>query len=203
MRSTPICKTISAFVRCCSARIRELSKPLFGSYKVLIGRGGRMFFLGNEMVDESAGLVMRDRAVGQLADLLARMNDDLRARGIRFLVAPPPSSSSVYQDDLPIWAQNAGPADRIRSVSGGPRRERRASCRFAPAVKAARAGGSVYYLHDTHWTFRGALAGFNAVVEADSHPDWRIDPSSALGPPVVRKGGDMANILGLSDKLSE
>ena len=72
-----------------------------------------------------------------------------------------------------------------------------------PPVKAARAGGSVYYLHDTHWTFRGALAGFNASVEADSHPDWRIDPSSVLGPPVVRKGGDMANILGLSDKLSE
>src|ERR1700722_8206800 len=39
---------------------RELSKPLFGSYKVLNGRGGRMFFLGNEMVDESEGLVMRD-----------------------------------------------------------------------------------------------------------------------------------------------
>src|SRR5277367_5132410 len=63
---------------------RELSKPLFDSYKVLIGRGGRMFFLGNEMVGESAGLVMRDRAVGQLTDLLARMNEDLRARAIRF-----------------------------------------------------------------------------------------------------------------------
>src|SRR5277367_6528297 len=31
---------------------------------------------------------------------------------------------------------------------------------------------------DTHWTFRGALAAFNAIVEADSHADWRIDPSS-------------------------
>src|SRR5277367_2477629 len=57
-----------------------------------------------------------------------------------------------------------------------------------PPVKAARAGGSVFYMHDTHWTFRGALAAFNAIVEADSHADWRIDPSSALGPSVVRKG---------------
>ena len=182
---------------------RELSKPLFGSYKVLIGRGGRMFFLGNEMVDESAGLVMRDRAVGQLADLLARMNEDLRARGIRFLVAPPPSSSSVYQDDLPIRAQNAGRPTEYDLLLANLAAKGVQAVDLRPAVKAARAGGSVYYLHDTHWTFRGALAGFNAVVEADSHPDWRIDPSSALGPPVVRKGGDMANILGLSDKLSE
>ena len=41
------------------------------------------------------------------------------------------------------------------------------------------------------------------ISEADSHKDWRIDPSSALGPPVVRKGGDMARILGLSDKVWE
>jgi alginate O-acetyltransferase complex protein AlgJ len=182
---------------------RELSKPLFGSYKVLIGRGGRMFFLGNEMVDESAGLVMRQRAVGQATDLLARMNDDLRARGIRFLVAPPPSSSSIYQDALPIRAQNPGRPTEYDLLLAELAARGVPAVDLRPAVKAARAGGSVYYLHDTHWTFRGALAGFNAIVEADSHPDWRIDPSSALGPPVVRKGGDMANILGLSDKLSE
>jgi alginate O-acetyltransferase complex protein AlgJ len=182
---------------------RELSKPLFGSYKVLIGRGGRMFFLGNEMVDESAGLVIRDRAVGQLADLLARMNEDLRARGIRFLVAPPPSSSSVYQDDLPIRAQNPGRPTEYDLLLANLAAKGVQAVDLRPPVKAARAGGSVFYLHDTHWTFRGALAGFNAIVEADSHPDWRMDPSSALGPPIVRKGGDMAGILGLSDKLSE
>ena len=182
---------------------RELSKPLFGSYKVLTGRGGRMFFLGNEMVDESAGLVMRDRAVGQLTDLLARMNDDLRARGIRFLVAPPPSASSVYQDDLPIRAQNPGRPTEYDLLLANLAAKGVPAVDLRPPVKAARAGGSVFYMHDTHWTFRGALAAFDAIVEADSHNDWRIDPSSALGPPVVRKGGDMARILGLSDKVSE
>ena len=121
---------------------RELSKPLFGSYKVLMGRGGRMFYLGNEMVDESAGLVMRDRAVGQLTDLLARMNDELRARGIRFLVAPPPSASSVYQDDLPNSGAKSRPADGIRSASGEPCRERSPGCRFAPRSQ----GGSRWRL---------------------------------------------------------
>ena len=96
---------------------RELSKPPFGSYKVLMGRGGRMFYLGNEMVIQSAGLVMRDQAVAQTTDLLARMNEELRARGIRFFVAPPPSSSKAISgssttssaDSLPAFLSKSTP----------------------------------------------------------------------------------------------
>ena len=146
---------------------------------------------------------MRDRAVAQLTDMLARMNDELRARGIRFLVAPPPNASSVYADDLPVRAQNTGRPTEYDLLLANLVAKGVPAVDLRPVLKTARAGGSVFYLHDTHWTFRGALAGFNAIVEADSHPDWRVDPSSALGPPVVRKGGDMARILGLSDKISE
>ena len=51
-------------------------------------------------------------------------------------------------------------------------------------------------MHDSHWTARGALAAFNAIVEADGRPDWRVDPRSALGPPEAREGGDLARMLG-------
>ena len=50
---------------------------------------------------------------------------------------------------------------------------------------------------------RGAIAGFNAVVEADSHPDWRVDPATALGPPTEWKGGDLARMLGVQDDVTE
>jgi alginate O-acetyltransferase complex protein AlgJ len=182
---------------------RELSKPLFGSYKVLMGRGDRMFYLGNEMILQSAGLVMRDQAVAQLADLLARMSEELRARGIRFLVAPPPNASSVYPDDLPVRAQNPGRPTEYDLLLARLADKGVPALDLRPVLQNARAGGSVFYKHDTHWTFRGALAAVNAIVTADSHPDWRIDPSVALGPPAVRKGGDMATALGLSDKVWE
>ncbi len=68
-----------------------------------------------------------------------------------------------------------------------------------PPILAARAQGEVFYRHDTHWTFRGAIAAFNAVAEADGHPDWRIDAEFALGPPVARAGGDLARILGVQE----
>jgi alginate O-acetyltransferase complex protein AlgJ len=181
---------------------RELSKPLFGSYKVLMGRGGRMFYLGNEMVVQSEGLVMRDQAVAQTTDLLARMNDELRARGIRFLVAPPPNASSVYTDDLPLRAQNAGRPTEYDLLMSKLAANGVPAVDLRPVLKTARPGGSLFYMHDTHWSFRGALVAYNAIVGADSHPDWRLDPNSALAP-AVRKGGDMAKILGLSDTISE
>jgi alginate O-acetyltransferase complex protein AlgJ len=58
-------------------------------------------------------------------------------------------------------------------------------------------------MHDTHWTYRGALAAYNAIVEADAHADWRIDPASALGPMTLRNGGDLARMLGVGDAVSE
>ena len=182
---------------------RELTKPLFRGYTVLIGRDGRMFYLGDQMVRQSAGLVMRDQAVAQVTNLLARMNEQLRARGIRFLVAPPPNASTVYQDDLPLRAQNTGRPTEYDLLLTNLAAKGVLAVDLRPAVKNARAGGSVFYMHDTHWTFRGALAAFNAVVEADSRADWQIDPSSALGPPAVHKGGDLARMLGVSDKVWE
>ena len=74
----------------------------------LIGRDGRMFYEGNEMVRQSAGLVLRDQRVTEAVDMIASMHDALARRGIRFLVAIPPNSSTIYQDDLPIWAQARG-----------------------------------------------------------------------------------------------
>jgi hypothetical protein len=58
-------------------------------------------------------------------------------------------------------------------------------------------------MHDTHWTYRGALAAYNAIVEADAHADWRIEPASALGPMTLRNGGDLARMLGVGDTVSE
>ena len=49
----------------------------------------------------------------------------------------------------------------------------------------------------------GALAGFNAVVEADGRPDWRLDSATAIGPAEERKGGDVARILGVQDDVTE
>jgi hypothetical protein len=134
--------------------------------------------------------------VSDTVDLLARMNAALTARGVKFLVAPPPNAATIYADDLPSWAQNRGRRTEYDLLLEGLAARGVRAVDLRSAVEAARSGGPVFYMHDSHWTARGALAAFNAIVEADGRPEWRFDPGSALGQPEVREGGDLARMLG-------
>jgi alginate O-acetyltransferase complex protein AlgJ len=186
---------------------RELTKPMlgFGDTSVLVGRDGRMFYLGEDAVRQSAGLLVRDRAVADTVDLIAAMNGDLERRGIRFLVASPPNAATVYQGDLPDWAQNSGKRTEYDLFVDGLAAKGVETIDLRPVMAAAKAWaeGPIYYRHDSHWTPRGALAAFNAVVEADGHPDWRLDPALVLAPLSIRKGGDLARMLGDQDSVTE
>jgi alginate O-acetyltransferase complex protein AlgJ len=171
---------------------------------VLIGRSGRMFYEGNEMVRQSAGLVLRDARVGQTARLISRMRDALAKRGARLLVAIPPNSSTIYQDELPAWAQDKGRKTEYDLMLEELKAYGVKTVDLRPELNALRAEGEeAYLLYDAHWTPRGALAGFNAVVEADGRPEWRLDPATAIGPLEERRGGDVARILGVQDEVTE
>ena len=184
---------------------KDVTRPLlgFGNASVLIGRDGRMFYLGEETVRQSAGLLIRDEGVAAATDMLQRMNEELQARGIRFLVAPPPNGPTTYQDDLPHWAQNPGKLTEYDLILASLAAKGVPAVDLRLAVRKARAEGPVFYVHDTHWTFRGALAAYNAIADADSHPEWQIEPGFALGPMNLRKGGDLARMLGVGDGVSE
>jgi hypothetical protein len=184
---------------------KDLAKPLIakGNSSVLVGRDGRMFYQGDEMVRQSAGLIIRDRDVSDAADMVAAISDALRRRGIKFLVAVPPNSSTIYEDDLPLWAQKGGRRTEYDLFLADLAARRVKAVDLRPALNAAREQGKAYRMNDTHWTARGALAGFNAIAEADGHTEWRLDPATALGPPVTVKGGDVARFLGIDENVSE
>jgi alginate O-acetyltransferase complex protein AlgJ len=182
----------------------DITRPFSnGNDTVLIGRGGRLFYLGDEAVRQSAGLVVRDQRVSDTVAMLKRINAALAARGIRFLVAIPPNGATIYQDFLPTWAQNRGRRTEYDLLFDELAANGVTVVDLRPPIEAERAKGPVFYMYDTHWTFRGALAGFNAVVEADSHPDWRIDPGSALGPMTTREGTDLTRMLGIEGPITE
>ena len=184
---------------------KDLTKTMLGigSDTVLVGRDGRLFYLGEDAVRQSAGLVLRDQRVADSVALIAAMANDLARRGIRFLAAAPPNAATVYQGDLPDWAQNRGKRTEYDLFIDGLAARGVMAIDLRPAMEKARAEGSAYLRHDTHWSPRGALMAFNAVVGADGHPDWRLDPATSLGPPGARKGGDLARLLGVQDSVTE
>src|SRR5580658_3979395 len=184
---------------------KDLTKPIIpeGNPIVLIGRNGHMFLKLENMLQQSAGLLLRDKSVSDTADTLASMRDALARRGIRFLVAVPPNASTIYPDDLPVWARSGGRKTEYDLLLEDLAARGVKTVDLRPLMTAAQSQGPAYYLHDTHWTPRGALAAFNAIAEADMHPDWRLDARSVLGPMATRQGGDLASQLGIQDDVSE
>lgn len=174
-----------------------------GNASALFGRDGWMFFKGDNMVQQSAGLMRRDNAVAETADFLAAMKHDLSARGIAFLVASPPNSSTIYQGQLPDWARNHGQPTEYDLLLDDLAARGVFAVDLRPALRQGLTEGKVYRAHDTHWTPRGALIAFNVVAEAASHSDWRLDISANLGAPKNATAGDLSRILGIADEVSE
>jgi alginate O-acetyltransferase complex protein AlgJ len=183
----------------------NLTKRPFGegSGQVLVGRHGRMFYLGNDAVRQSAGLVRRDWEVTETADFLAAMRNALAERGIRFLVASPPNSARIYQDDLPRWARSNGRVTEYDLLMADLAARGIKAVDLRPILWTVRAKAPPYLLYDTHWSPSGALAGFNAIAEADGHLDWRTNPEAFLSPLTQRRGGDLARMIGVFDDVAE
>jgi alginate O-acetyltransferase complex protein AlgJ len=173
-----------------------------GNELVLVGRHGRLFFLGDASVQQSAGLLRRDSQVTETADFLAAMRDALGQRGRRLLVASPPNAATIYQDDLPPWARRNGRTTEYDVLLADLAVRGMKAVDLRPVVWTARSRGPAYSLYDTHWTPRGAIAGFDAIVEADGHPEWRIDANTSLVP-WTRPGGDLAGMIGVGDDVAE
>jgi alginate O-acetyltransferase complex protein AlgJ len=172
-----------------------------GNPEVLSGSNGWLFFRGNDMVQQSAGMIRRDDRVAAAVDVLASMQVALAARGIRLLVASPPNSATIVADQLPIWARNPGQRTEYDVFMDDLVARGIPAVDLRPVLAAAQ--GKVYLMHDTHWTARGALAAFNAMVQTDSHPDWQIDAATALGPATAQVGGDLARMLGIAAEVTE
>jgi alginate O-acetyltransferase complex protein AlgJ len=174
-----------------------------GNADVLVGRHGALFFRNNQMLQQSAGLVVRAAEVEQTADLLAQMQHALAANHVPLIVAMPPNSATIMLDLLPKWARNQGaPTEYDRMLAAVTARGIKA-VDLRPAERAARQYGSVYAKYDTHWFIRGALAAFNAIAASTGRASWQLNEASALAPPSLFPGDDLARMLGISTDVSE
>ncbi len=173
-----------------------------GSDLVLAGTDGRLFYTGNETVEQSAGVIVRRPLLAQTADTIARAQAELADRGIAFLFAPAPSATTIETGFLPEWARNPGRPTEYDVIVGLLRARGVRVIDLRPALTAALAKGSAYLKYDSHWNARGVLAAFNEIVVRGGHPDWVLDPATALTAPSTLMGGDLARMLGLGGAVS-
>lgn len=174
-----------------------------GNGQVLIGADGALFYRQENMLEQSAGALFRGDRIASSADIIAKAGAAARLRGIKFLFAPPPNSSTIYPERLPTWARNPGVPTEYDAVLSALAARGIFTVDLRPPLLRGKKEGVVYYRYDTHWTPRGALAAFNAIAIADGHADWVLDERHALLSATAFRGGDLAKMLSLSEAVSE
>ncbi len=168
-----------------------------GTIEVLIGHGGRPYLRIDQMIEQSAGVLMRQDAVATTADMLASLRAALARRGVGLIVAPPPNASTIDTAPLPGWARNPGRASEYDALLAALATRGVAAVDLRPVVRGV---PTPYRRYDSHWTPRAALAAINAVAGASGHPDWALPKAEALSPPVPVGHGDLLRMLDLPDR---
>ncbi|MEV7693169.1 hypothetical protein AB0N73_07530 [Microbacterium sp. NPDC089189] len=97
-------------------------------------------------------------------DYLTSVRDGLAADGIEFIVVVPPSTSSVYPEELPEWMQDLrGPTimdQLLDSSSDLPIVDMRTPLRDAKGAEHP-----IYSASNSHWTPYGAYVGWQQIAE--------------------------------------
>ncbi|MEA2905386.1 MAG: alginate O-acetyltransferase complex protein AlgJ [Alphaproteobacteria bacterium] len=170
---------------------------------VVIGRDHWLFYVGDEALEQSLGLVARMQILRPFSDFVANLHRQLSERNIKFLLTIVPNKSTISLDKLPLWASNPSNITeyditlKLLSERGVPVLDVR------PALLAANALNPVYLRTDTHWNGFGAAVTRDEIVAALGHPEWRIDINRSFQGYRERNGGDLARFLGVANDVRD
>jgi alginate O-acetyltransferase complex protein AlgJ len=171
--------------------------------RVVYGRKKWLFFNGDGMLQQSMGLLRRERDIERFADFAANYSRRLAQNKITLLVAIPPNSATILREQLPAWASDKPAVSEYDLMMQALASRHVTTVDLRPTLRAANVSGATYLRTDTHWTKRGALIGYNAVVTALGRTDWSIDPALVVRGDAMVPGGDLGRMLGVSADVDD
>ena len=162
------------------------------SSNVIVGREGWLFY-NTEAADYMDTNALSDRQIRAIAVTLSLIEEDITGRGGRFTFVPAPNKSSVYGEMMPPSYRRA-PENNLTRLTA---ELKRSGVTFTDLRSVLLAGKTetVYHRRDSHWNYRGALLGWNAIMDSlgkahDTYADaprtventWRGDLDKLLLP---------------------
>jgi hypothetical protein len=170
---------------------------------VVIGGDHWLFYLGDEALQQSLGLVIRPQLIQPFVDFVASLHKQLSEKNISFLFTIIPNNSTISTAHLPFWARGAQKRTEYDIISELVVARGVPSLDLRPALLAANSAHPVYRRTDTHWNGLGALVSRNEIVAAVGHPEWRIDIARVFRGFHPVSGGDLARFLGVHLDVTE
>ena len=172
---------------------------------VLIGKEGWLFLTRNGIISDYLGQSpLTPEELAMWKDSFEQRQKWLAERGIRYLFVVAPNKAMIYSEMLPDYIyrnKHKTHMDQLVEFLGETSTVEFLDLR--DALWNAKATGLVYHPRDSHWSERGAFIVYQEICNRlvkwfpDIYP-WSMDDFTITNEKQV---GDLANMLGLGDKL--
>lgn len=166
-----------------------------GGGAVVRGKDDRLFLRDNLL--NVTGGVVNGPAADDYASFICDMNRRLAARAIPMVFSMAPSPAVLYPETLPDWVPR-GKTSAYDLILARTRACGVTAVDLRPPLLAAKPSGSIYYHHDSHWTLKGALIAYNALISALKRRDWRLSPASLTWRREPEQDHDLARLAGVA-----
>ena len=174
---------------------------------LIIGKKGWLF-LSSDLEVRRVGPLLTLNDLERWQKGLERIQSELAADGIRYLLVVAPSPASVYPEFAPRWSEPPGGRTLLdRFLAHMHEHSTVPILDLRPAMHEWKARHRLYRRTDTHWNDHGAWVAYQEMIQLlrrwfDSmHEPW---PLGRFAERVVTvDGGDLAGLAGLSGILNE
>ncbi|MGU3494890.1 alginate O-acetyltransferase AlgX-related protein [Xanthobacteraceae bacterium A53D] len=181
---------------------QELDAP--NDNNIYIGQNGRMFWARENTPEQSAGDLVRIKAVDRFIEMAAIIQRELKPLGTSIVVAIPPNTQSVELEDLPAW-QSRTPRrpTEYDLLLAGLKADGVPAVDLRKAIREAPIDGPRYLKTDSHWNTASSVYAFNATMVAAGHPDWQVNPAEVLGELVPSPMGDLTRTMRMAPPTAD
>ncbi len=160
---------------------------------VIVGEDGWLFYDAekNDYMDTNA---FSEDQVKAFAVTLSLIEENVTARGGNFVFVPMPNKASVYGEYMPAWYIEAD-ENNLSRITAALEEYGVTFVDMRQIMTDSKPVGDIYHRRDSHWNYRGALIGYNAIMDALGRDhetygdaaytrleDWRADLDKLLYP---------------------
>jgi len=182
-------------------RFGESGNPL-----VIEGKAGWLFTASENVLEDLQGKVrFSEDELNRLCNGLQAKHDWFASQGILYIPFVAPNKQSIYEHKMKdSYRVLKGDATRFDQVLGACDNELLYDLR--PDLKKISESVRSYAKTDTHWNYKGALCAYDYLMNEiqKTYPDFMIRRQFIFAEkPSVKKGGDLAIMLGQSDSTKE
>ena len=145
------------------------------SSNVIDGKDGWLFY-NTESADFLNTNALTDRQIRSIAVTLSLIEEEVNNRGGRFTFVPAPNKSSIYGEMMPA-SFRAAPENNLTRLTA-ELKELGVTFTDLRSVLLGSKAETVYHRRDSHWNYRGALIGYNAIMDSlgREHETWADAP---------------------------